>query len=101
MPFKVVFLRPSNKTGSAYMTKWGFLPAPLGLLALAGELLRIPGCTVDIIDQESFYLMLGTSSCFHCLLMQVNIAKIWLSLLVPVSIHMLEKFRCAVHPYVI
>ncbi|OWP55994.1 MAG: B12-binding domain-containing radical SAM protein [Thermoplasmatales archaeon B_DKE] len=58
MPFKVVLLRPSNKTGSAYMTKWGFLPAPLGLLALAGELLRIPGCTVDIIDMEGDNLTL-------------------------------------------
>ena len=58
MPLKAVLLRPSNRTGSAYMTKWGFLPAPLGLLALAGELLRIPGCSVEIIDMEGDNLTL-------------------------------------------
>ncbi len=52
MGIRAVFIRPSNKTGSAYMTKWGFLPAPLGLLTLAGEVLRIPGSKVEIIDME-------------------------------------------------
>ena len=52
MGIRAVLIRPSNKTGSAYMTKWGFLPAPLGLLTLAGEILRVPGSTVEIIDME-------------------------------------------------
>lgn len=34
------------------MTKWGFLPAPLSLLTLAGEVLRIRGSEVKIIDME-------------------------------------------------
>jgi anaerobic magnesium-protoporphyrin IX monomethyl ester cyclase len=52
MPLRTVLIRPSNKTGSAYLSKWGFLPAPLGLLTLAGELMRIEGSTVKIIDME-------------------------------------------------
>ncbi|MCL4358785.1 MAG: hypothetical protein M1463_01015 [Candidatus Thermoplasmatota archaeon] len=45
------------------MTKWRFLSAPLGLLALAGELLRIPGCSVEIIDMrgENPYFMVKES----------------------------------------
>ncbi len=52
MSLRTVLIRPSNKTGSAYLSKWGFLPAPLGLLTLAGELLRIEGSRVKIIDME-------------------------------------------------
>jgi anaerobic magnesium-protoporphyrin IX monomethyl ester cyclase len=52
MPLKTVLIRPSNKTGSAYLSKWGFLPAPLGLLTLAAELLKIEGSSVKIIDME-------------------------------------------------
>lgn len=52
MPVNAVLIRPSNKTGSGYLTKWGFLPAPLGLLSLAGEILRIEGSKVKIIDME-------------------------------------------------
>ncbi len=58
MSLRAVLLRPSNKTGSGYLTKWGFLPAPLGLLALAGELLRIKGSKVKIIDMEADNLSL-------------------------------------------
>ncbi|WP_393971921.1 cobalamin-dependent protein [Oxyplasma meridianum] len=58
MAVKALFIRPSNKTGSAYLSKWGFLPAPLGLLALAGEILRIHGSTVKIIDMEGERLSL-------------------------------------------
>lgn len=58
MSVRAVFLRPSNKTGSAYLSKWGFLPAPLGLLALAGEILRIKGSRVKIIDMEGDNLSL-------------------------------------------
>lgn len=50
---RVLLIRPSNPSGSAYLTKWGFLPAPLGLLQLAGELLKIEGCRVSIIDMEA------------------------------------------------
>ncbi|GGM66107.1 B12-binding domain-containing radical SAM protein [Thermogymnomonas acidicola] len=52
MAVRAVFIRPTNKTGSGYLTKWGFLPTPLGLLDLAGEVLRIPGSRVKIIDME-------------------------------------------------
>lgn len=52
MSLRAVLVRPSNKTGSAYLQKWGFLPAPLGLLALAGELLKIDQSKVKIIDME-------------------------------------------------
>ena len=63
MPLMAVLLRPSNRTGSAYMTKWRFLPVPLGMLALAGELLRILGCSVEIIDMrgENPYFMVKES----------------------------------------
>ena len=53
MVFRAVFIRPSNRTGSAYLSKWGFLPAPLGLLALAGEIKRIKDSQVKIIDMEA------------------------------------------------
>ncbi|MEM0134765.1 MAG: radical SAM protein, partial [Thermoplasmatales archaeon] len=58
MPVKTVFIRPTNKTGSGYLTKWGFLPAPLGLLTLAGEVLRVEGSKVKIIDMEGDNLSL-------------------------------------------
>ncbi len=58
MSVRAVLIRPSNKTGSAYMTKWGFLPAPLGLLDLAGEIMRLPGSEVKIIDMEGDNLSL-------------------------------------------
>ena len=58
MTLKALFIRPSNRTGSAYLSKWGFLPAPLGLLALAGEIQRIPDSTVKIIDMEGENLSL-------------------------------------------
>ncbi len=50
MVLRAVLIRPSNRTGSAYLSKWGSLPAPLGLLALSGELQRIEGPPVKIID---------------------------------------------------
>jgi anaerobic magnesium-protoporphyrin IX monomethyl ester cyclase len=50
---RTVLIRPSNPSGSAYLTKWGFLPAPLGLLQLAGELLRLDNSSVRIIDMEA------------------------------------------------
>jgi anaerobic magnesium-protoporphyrin IX monomethyl ester cyclase len=58
MALKALFIRPSNRTGSAYLSKWGFLPAPLGLLALAGEIQRIPDSVVKIIDMEGENLSL-------------------------------------------
>ncbi len=50
---KTVLLRPSNPGGSAYLTKFGFLPAPLGLLQLAGSLLTLDDSKVKIIDMEA------------------------------------------------
>ncbi len=61
MALRVVFIRPSNRTGSAYLTKWGFLPAPLGLLTLAGEVIKIPGSEVKIIDMEGDSISLDKS----------------------------------------
>ncbi len=52
MALRALFIRPSNRTGSAYMTKWGFLPAPLSLLTLAGEVLRLKDSEVKILDME-------------------------------------------------
>ncbi|MEM0271547.1 MAG: radical SAM protein [Thermoprotei archaeon] len=48
-----MLIRPSNPTGSAYLTKFGFLPIPLGLLQLAGDLLTIPGTEVRVVDMEA------------------------------------------------
>ena len=50
---RTVLIRPSNPSGSAYLTKWGFLPAPLGLLQLAGELLKLDSSSIRIIDMEA------------------------------------------------
>ncbi len=50
---KVVLVRPSNPSGSTYLTKWGFLPVPLGLLQLAGSLLILEDASVRIIDMEA------------------------------------------------
>jgi len=50
---KALLIRPSNPTGSAYLTKFGFLPTPLGLLQLAGDLLTIPGTEVRLVDMEA------------------------------------------------
>ena len=58
MAIRAVLIRPSNRTGSAYMTKWGFLPAPLSLLTLAGEIRRIPDSSIKIIDMEGDKLTL-------------------------------------------
>ncbi len=48
-----VLIRPSNSSGSAYLTKWGFLPVPLGILQLAGCLLTIKDSKVKVIDMEA------------------------------------------------
>lgn len=49
----IVLIRPSNPSGSTYLTKWGFLPVPLGLLQLAGSLLTLEDARVKIIDMEA------------------------------------------------
>lgn len=78
MAIRAVFIRPSNKTGSAYLTKWGFLPAPLGLLALAGEILRIENSSVKIIDMEGDDLSLDEA---------VNLAVSYKPDLVGITLH--------------
>lgn len=50
---KIVLVRPSHKTGSLFLKKLGFLPVPIGLLQLAGELLRSPENSVSVIDMEA------------------------------------------------
>ena len=49
---RAVFVRPSNPSGSAYLTKFGFLPAPLSLLPLAA-VLRERGDEVQVLDMEA------------------------------------------------
>jgi anaerobic magnesium-protoporphyrin IX monomethyl ester cyclase len=50
---KTVLIRPSNPTRSGYLTEWGFLPTPLGLLQLAGCLLTLEGSEAKVIDMEA------------------------------------------------
>jgi anaerobic magnesium-protoporphyrin IX monomethyl ester cyclase len=50
---KTVLIKPSNPTGSGYLTEWGFLPTPLGLLQLAGCLLTMDNSEVKIVDMEA------------------------------------------------
>jgi len=50
---RALLIRPSNPSESAYLTKWGFLPAPLGLLQLAGELLSSGDNEVRVLDMEA------------------------------------------------
>ena len=49
---KTVLIRPSNPTRSGYLTEWGFLPTPLGLLQLAGCLLTLENSDVKVVDME-------------------------------------------------
>lgn len=49
----VVLLRPSHRTGSLFLKKLGFLPVPIGLLQLAGELRKECGNNVSVIDMEA------------------------------------------------
>ncbi len=50
---KTVLIRPSNPTRSGYLTEWGFLPTPLGLLQLAGCLLALENSEVKVLDMEA------------------------------------------------
>jgi anaerobic magnesium-protoporphyrin IX monomethyl ester cyclase len=50
---KTLLTRPSNPRCSVYLTKWGFLPAPLGLLQLAGSLLTLDDSGVKVLDMEA------------------------------------------------
>ena len=50
---KVVFIRPSNPTGSGYLRSFGFLPVPLGLLQLAGDVRATGNHEIKIIDMEA------------------------------------------------
>lgn len=50
---RTVLVRPSHRTGSLFLKKLGFLPVPIGLLQLAGELLEDDGNEVSVIDMEA------------------------------------------------
>jgi len=50
---KTVLIRPSNPTRSGYLTEWGFIPTPLGLLQLAGCLLTLETSEVKVVDMEA------------------------------------------------
>ncbi len=50
---KTVLIRPSNRSGSLYLTKMGFLPIPLGLVQLASSIRAVQGNSVSIIDMEA------------------------------------------------
>ncbi|AWS00380.1 B12-binding domain-containing radical SAM protein [Metallosphaera hakonensis] len=50
---KVIFIRPSNPTGSGYLRSFGFIPVPLGLIQLAGDVRSTGDHQVRIIDMEA------------------------------------------------
>jgi len=50
---KGLFIRPSNPTGSAYLKSFGFLPAPLGLLQLAADVMSLGKWEVRVLDMEA------------------------------------------------
>ncbi len=50
---RTLLIRPSNPGGSAYLTRFGFLPVPLGLLQLAGSLLTLDDSEVRVLDMEA------------------------------------------------
>ena len=50
---RTVLIRPSNPGRSGYLTEWGFLPTPLGLLQLAGCLLTLESSEVKVVDMEA------------------------------------------------
>ncbi len=50
---KILLIRPINPSGSAYLRRFGFLPAPLGLMDLASEARMVTDTTVNIIDMEA------------------------------------------------
>ncbi|MEM3852399.1 MAG: radical SAM protein [Methanomassiliicoccales archaeon] len=51
-----VLIRPSNRSGSLYLTKMGFLPIPLGLVQLASMARGVDGNRVSVIDMEADHL---------------------------------------------
>jgi anaerobic magnesium-protoporphyrin IX monomethyl ester cyclase len=50
---RALFIRPNNPSGSGYLRSFGFLPTPLGLLQLAGDVLSVNGWEARIIDMEA------------------------------------------------
>ncbi len=51
---KAVFIRPINPSGSGYLKYYGFLPTPLGLLQLAGDVRAVSeSAQIKIIDMEA------------------------------------------------
>jgi anaerobic magnesium-protoporphyrin IX monomethyl ester cyclase len=50
---KTVLIRPSNRSGSLYLNKMGFLPIPLGLVQLASSIRAVQGNSVSILDMEA------------------------------------------------
>lgn len=51
---KAVLIRPINPTGSGYLRSFGFLPLPLGLLQLAGDIRAVNETSeIKVIDMEA------------------------------------------------
>ncbi|TRM86553.1 B12-binding domain-containing radical SAM protein, partial [Sulfolobus sp. E3] len=50
---KALLIRPTNPTGSGYNKSFGFMPTPLGLLQLAGDLRATGNWDVKVIDMEA------------------------------------------------
>ncbi|ARM75259.1 B12-binding domain-containing radical SAM protein [Acidianus manzaensis] len=51
---KAVLIRPINPNGSAYLRSFGFLPSPLGLIQLAGDIRAVnENNEIKIIDMEA------------------------------------------------
>ncbi|BBD72304.1 B12-binding domain-containing radical SAM protein [Sulfodiicoccus acidiphilus] len=54
---KAFFIRPINPTKTAYKKSFGFLPTPLGLLQLAGDVLSVEGTEARVVDMEADGMM--------------------------------------------
>ncbi len=53
---KALLIRPTNPTGSGYNKSFGFMPTPLGLLQLAGDLRAVGNWDVKVIDMEADFM---------------------------------------------
>lgn len=50
---KALLVRPTNPTGSGYNKSFGFMPTPLGLLQLAGDLRAVGNWDIKVVDMEA------------------------------------------------
>ncbi len=50
---RALLIRPTNPTGSGYNKSFGFMPIPLGLIQLAGDLRATGNWDIKIVDMEA------------------------------------------------